>query len=206
MLAVAGGKGGVGKTTTAVGLASAWPGADGRPLLVDADGDAPTLARALDVPAEPGLAAFADGGGLAETSRCVDGVDVLPARPVAGTGAVATALERLRRLDRPVVVDCPAGAGRGAAVPLRLARRAVVASTPTTRALTDAAKTVAMARALDTPVEGLVLTKTTREIDPGPSFDCPRLASVPSGDSPSTPALYSACYRSVKMSLSGQNV
>jgi septum site-determining protein MinD len=206
MLAVAGGKGGVGKSTTAVGLAHACSRGGERPLLVDADGDAPTLARALDVAAEPGLTAVADGGGLEAAVRPVNGVDLLPATPMADPGAVGDALTRLRGLDRPVVVDCPAGAGRPAAVPLRAACRAVVTSTPTTRALTDAAKTAAMARALETPVEGLVLTKTRRELDPGPVVDCSRLASVPAGDSPATPGLNFDRYRAVKLSVYGQNV
>jgi len=60
MLAIAGGKGGVGKTTTTLGLAAALPG---RPLAVDADRDMPDLHALAGVNRDPGLdAVLRDGG------------------------------------------------------------------------------------------------------------------------------------------------
>src|SRR6056297_615748 len=57
MLAIAGGKGGCGKTTTAVGLARAFASLGADPLVVDADLDMPDLHHRTGVDREPGIAA-----------------------------------------------------------------------------------------------------------------------------------------------------
>ncbi|MFB6218937.1 MAG: AAA family ATPase, partial [Halobacteriaceae archaeon] len=54
MLAVCGGKGGVGRTTTAVGLGAALAGHHRATLVVDADADMPDLHALAGTPAEPG--------------------------------------------------------------------------------------------------------------------------------------------------------
>ncbi|MFB6119589.1 MAG: MinD/ParA family protein [Halobacteriaceae archaeon] len=185
MLAVAGGKGGVGKTTTAIGLARALAGQRRRPLVVDADTDMPDLHVVADVPADPGVDALADGRGLRAATHAPEqfpGVAVCPAAPGARVDA---ALARLAGHADPVVVDCPGGARPDAAAPLRRADRALVVTTPDRPAVTDAVKTAAMARALGTPVAGGVVV---RAADPpaglADALDAPVLASVPDAESP----------------------
>lgn len=168
MLAVAGGKGGCGKTTTTLGLALA-AGRRGRSVLaVDADVDVPDLHRVAGI-ADPltergPVDARADGGAGHHRRRPVPdapGVDVLPARPGADPSALE---ERLAgQVDHDVVLlDCPAGAGHDAAVPLRAADRTLVVTTPRPPSLRDAAKTAAMSRAVGTPVAGAVVTRAER--------------------------------------------
>lgn len=168
MLAVAGGKGGVGKTTTTLGLGRALGRAGRRPLAVDCDLGMPDLARVvgLDEPERGGLGAVADGARAAEVARRVPGA----ALSVLGPGAEADGRTVERALARlnwpgPVVLDCPAGAGRGAVRPLRAADRAVVVSTAAPAGLRGAAKTAAMARTLSTPVDGAVVTRRERPPD-----------------------------------------
>ena len=63
MLAVAGGKGGVGRTTTTLGLAAAAARVGYAPVVVDANRDCPDLARRATVdPA--GVETLAAGGSL----------------------------------------------------------------------------------------------------------------------------------------------
>jgi len=181
MLAIAGGKGGCGKTTTAVGLARGLASLGTRPLVVDADLDMPDLHHRAGVDRAPGLAVAADSrrpAGVAQRARRFEGVDILPAGD-ADTATAASAFDRLRSCERPVMFDCPAGAGPDAVGPLRVADRSVVVSTPSERSLRDAAKTAAMARQLDAPPALVVLVRSDGRVDPGPLFDCQRVAHVP---------------------------
>ncbi|NHX36052.1 MULTISPECIES: MinD/ParA family ATP-binding protein [Halolamina] len=181
MLAIAGGKGGVGKTTTTLGLAAALPD---RPLVVDADRDMPDLHALARVPRsneDP-----TDDPPLAADHGC----RVLP----VPNGELPPAAERLAavRADweadgaparSTVLVDTPAGAGIDAATPLRAADGAVLVSTACAPALRNAAKTAAMARAVDTPVVGAVLTRTAvRPPNAAELLGCPVLAAVPRVD------------------------
>lgn len=182
MLAIAGGKGGVGKTTTSLGLAAALPD---RPLVVDADRDMPDLHALARVPRAERAEDAIDAPPLADEYDC----RVLP----VPSGALPPAEQRLAAVradwgeagtDRPaVLIDTPAGAGVDAATPLRVADGVVVVSTACAPALRDAAKTVAMARAVDTPVVGAVLTQTTvRPPNAADLLGCPVLATVPAVD------------------------
>ena len=168
MIAIAGGKGGAGKTTTTLGLARALARTDRPVLAVDADRDMPNLHALAGVPRTPSIAAVErnsergsdpEPAGVAHEDSNVSGVRVLPA-PTDADALDAAALSRLRQSSRRVLLDCPAGAGPDAAAPLREADATLVVSLPTPQSLRDAAKTAAMARALDTEVVGAVVTRT----------------------------------------------
>lgn len=180
MLAIAGGKGGVGKTTSALGLAAALPG---RPLVVDADRDMPDLHSLAAVP----RAESTDTVDVVDRARFSDAHDcrVLPA-PTDDAVATEQWLTRIRSEwaadDRspPTLVDTPAGAGVDAAVPLRIADGVVLVSTACAPALRDAAKTASMARAVGTPVVGVILVRTSaRPPNATDLLGCPLLAVVP---------------------------
>lgn len=157
MLAVAGGKGGSGKTTTALGIAAALVRRRRNPLVVDCDLDAPNLHVRAGVPRDPGVDAGVPTE-IAHESPVVPGVDVLPTGG-ADPQALAAALDALPT-DRPVVLDCPAGASEAAVRPLRAADACVVVGTPGRESIEDALKTAAMARAVGTPVRAVVVSRS----------------------------------------------
>ncbi|MBP1986474.1 MinD/ParA family ATP-binding protein [Halolamina salifodinae] len=188
MLAIAGGKGGVGKTTSALGLAATLPG---RPLVVDADRDMPDLHALAAVP----RAESTNTTDVIDRTRYSDAYDcrVLPA-PTDDTVATEEWLIRIRsgwsaggsnksstaRTSPVTLIDTPAGAGINAAVPLRVADGVVLVSTACAPALRDAAKTASMARAVGTPVVGAILVRTSaRPPNASDLFGCPLLAVVP---------------------------
>ncbi|WP_129115695.1 MinD/ParA family ATP-binding protein [Halegenticoccus tardaugens] len=196
MLAIGGGKGGCGKTTTTLGLAAALPGST---LAVDADRDMPNLHSLSGVEREPTLADVgSDPVATAQPCSDGDGVSVLPAPPVGSDADVRRGLTRLASAEATVLVDCPAGASVDAAAPLRVADGVLLVSTLCAPGLRDAAKTAAMARALGTPVRGAVLTRTRLAPDRvADLLGCPILAAVPEVDPPvlSAPALRRAYAR-----------
>ncbi|MEA5386629.1 hypothetical protein VB779_05755 [Haloarculaceae archaeon H-GB11] len=125
----------------------------------------------------------------------------------AGTARTAgSTLHRLRDLDEPVLVDCPAGASPAAADPLRIADETALVSTAHPESLVDVAKTAAIARTLGTPPVGAVLTRTARSHPVGSLLDCPLLGTVPdvADDALGASAVRSA-YRSVATTLLEQN-
>ncbi|WP_227354299.1 MinD/ParA family ATP-binding protein [Haladaptatus salinisoli] len=184
MLAIAGGKGGCGKTTTTLGLAAALGRARRSVLAADADLDMPDLHLLADVDADPNLAAVARDGAVEDAAHpppSLSGVDFVPAPRSFGEAVdLPSALSRLGANADHVLVDCPAGAGPDAATPLRIAEHALLVTTLDPACLRDAAKTAAMARALDATVVGCVLVRTTRTpASVERLLGCPALTSVP---------------------------
>lgn len=165
-LAIAGGKGGCGKTTTALGIASALAARGRRPVAVDGDVDLPDLHVRAGVEREPGLPALAAGtepSAVCQSSPRQPGVQVI----AAGTGRLLLddALRPIADTDRPVLVDSPAGAGPAVAAPLRVADATVLVATNAEESREDARKTARMGRTLDAPPIAAVVRETG---GPGP--------------------------------------
>lgn len=213
MLAVAGGKGGVGKTTTVLGLAAALPG---QPIAVDADVDMPDLHRLGRVGPEPGLDALADGQTVERVARPADAYHCRIVPAPEDSGDVGRLLERLGSVTDSadgdhVLVDTPAGASADAVAPLHAADGAILVSTTCAPALRDTAKTASMARAVGTPVVGALLTRTlTRPPGVADLLDCPVLGCVP--EEPARPLesarvrdRYAAAAERLRSARTGQN-
>ncbi len=166
VIAVASGKGGVGKSTTAVNLALAMAENGKKVGLLDADIYGPSIPRMLGVTDDPsqsesGKIAPLEGHGI----KCMSmGFLVEEETPVIWRGPMATgALEQLLSdvewgdLD-VLVVDLPPGTGD---IHLSMAQRvpldgAIIVSTPQDIALADARKGLNMFVKVDIPVFGLI--------------------------------------------------
>jgi ATP-binding protein involved in chromosome partitioning len=166
IVAVASGKGGVGKSTTAVNLAIALRDRGLRVGLLDADIYGPSIPRMLGISGRP---QSPDGKKLIPLQNwgivCMSiGFLIAEDTPMIWRGPmVMSALEQMLRevtwgpLD-VLVVDLPPGTGDAQ---LTMAQRvpltgAVIVSTPQDIALLDARKGLAMFRRVDVPVMGIV--------------------------------------------------
>jgi septum site-determining protein MinD len=222
MLAVVGGKGGVGKTTTTLGMALALGFAGERVVAVDADRDMPDLARLAGRAAGPARSADAPRTAGSPTDRQSSVEDasvecsfeslgvahpacslvriVSPDREAEARSTARASLDRLARRSTAadhVLVDCPAGAGSDAIRPIRLAGRALVVSTVRPAALADAAKTAATVEALGASLEGVALTGCrVAPVGVGRLFDGAPVDPIrPLGGEPPPTALAAACRR-----------
>lgn len=167
MIAIAGGKGGCGKTTTTVAVARSFVTETTTPVIgVEGDWDMPdlyALARTAPLKSVPVHSVSVDA---LNGRRPLAGFTVLEAPSGADRAERRQVFERIQRLDHGrsprMVIDCPAGAGRDAAVPIDIATHVLLVSTAEPDSLRDTAKTAAMATELDTPIIGAVLTGTDR--------------------------------------------
>jgi len=165
IIAVASGKGGVGKSTTAVNLALALQSFGARVGLLDADIYGPSVPTLLGVNDKPG----SDGKNMepliGHGLQCNSiGFLISPDSPAIWRGPMVTqALEQLLRqtawsdLDY-LIVDMPPGTGD---IALTLAQKvpvvgAVIVTTPQDIALLDARKGLRMFEKVDVPILGIV--------------------------------------------------
>lgn len=225
MLAIAGGKGGSGKTTTTLGLAAALPGI---PTAIDADWDLPNLHALAGVDREPSildLGSQDDPVDLSCFPRSIPNVaSGVPSRDLWSRPESAFRIvpapdaefdrkplsllsAAVAKSEPPVLFDCPAGAGPDATAPLRVASGTLLVTTPTPAALRDTVKTAAMARALEADPVGVVLTRCRREprdVGGGRLFDCPVLGTVPPvSDYPLSCRSIADAYRDIAAELAG---
>jgi len=148
VLAIASGKGGVGKTWLAVTLAHALARAGQRVLLVDGDLGLANVDVQLGLDPSRDLSAVLAGRGVAEVAlRYPAGFDILPGRSGSGTLAAfeEAVLERLLTVARDataawqaVVLDLGAGLDRGVRRMAAAADTLLVVATDEPTSLTDA--------------------------------------------------------------------
>lgn len=156
MLAIAGGKGGCGKTTTALGLARTLARRGCQPLVVDTDCDMPDLHHLGGIHREKGLDALEAGETLSTVvrqSHACPGVALLTAGQPSAT---APGLRQARAWEGPILVDCPAGIGPDAVRPLREADATLLVSTDERQARDDTARTTRVAQQVGAPPVGVL--------------------------------------------------
>ena len=159
IVAVTGGKGGVGKSTVSLNL-----GRELDAVVVDADLSTADLPRGHGPDLHDVLAGRTPP--LAAVER-IGSVRLLPCgRTLAGARAaelteLPDVIDRLERECGRVVIDCPAGLARDVGIQLECAHVAVLVTTPNEPAIVDAVRTHELALELETPVAAVVLNRAS---------------------------------------------
>jgi len=183
MIAVAGPKGGCGKTTTTLGLAEAF-GQSGVPtLIVDADRQLPNLHLAAGVDREPTIGSLSVGSKFKDYAQQHpenSKVRVLPAPKTDEEVDLKSTLKRLNTDSVQILIDCPAGIGPDAVEPIVASDKVIVVTTNTEQSFNAAQKTINTAERVGVPVEAVVINKCDQFIGKIPlEGNFPIIQSVP---------------------------
>jgi septum site-determining protein MinD len=188
--AVAGGKGGVGTTTTAINVAAAMEQFGHDTVVVDADLAMGDLGDLLGV--DPSLSVqsvLADRGSLPDAlveAACgitaVASENSLDAYADADPARLTDLLETLGESFDLVLADTSARVSHETTVPLGVADETLLVTTPDQPAVTDATLTADLAARVGASVTGAVITYATEETDVyaiGDALDAPVLGTIP---------------------------
>jgi septum site-determining protein MinD len=187
---IAGGKGGVGKTTTAINVGVALQDAGHDVVVVDADLGMANLGAMIGVEHEPSLhqvlagkAAVSDAivegpGGI----TVVPGERNLEAFADADPAKLRKVVQALSTAYEIVLIDTGAGLSHETTVPLGLADGVLLVTTADDVAIGDTVKTAQLAARIEGEVVGAVLTRAdddTNVSDVADKLDLEMLAVVP---------------------------
>lgn len=164
----AGGKGGVGKTTTTVNVATALRDGGHDVVAVNADLAMTNLGAVVGVDHDPTVHdVLAEDATVDDALTTVDGLAVVPGDPgidryeAAQPGNLRSVVRELERRFEVVLVDTGAGLTHESMIPFAATDGVVLVTTPDETAVTDAGKTGELARKVDGHLEGVVATRAT---------------------------------------------
>lgn len=186
---IAGGNGGVGKTTTAINLGAAFVDQGYETVIVDADLAMPNVAELLGVEVDQCLHdVLAGSATISETLTDAGGLTIIPgessldAYAEADPNKLPKVVNTLARTHDVVLIDTAAGLSTETTVPLELADGVILVTTPDHVSLTDTGKTGTLAEMVDSPILGALLVRATTETpiaDIDAEFDFPLLGGIP---------------------------
>ena len=167
-IVVTSGKGGVGKTTTAINLAIAMNSFDEDVTLVDANLTTPNVGLHLGAPVVPVTLNHVLSGKADLIDSIYEhesGTKIIPASlsikelKQLNERDLVTIAKDLRKISDTVIFDCAAGLGNEALTTISIADDVIIVTNPEMPAVTDALKTAKIAEEMKKNVLGVIITK-----------------------------------------------
>lgn len=175
-IAVASGKGGVGKSTIAANLAIALSKFKVSTVVVDGNVEGASLGLIMGIKSYPASIhevlsgkrslndALVDMGGI----KVVVGEVAIESLKDIDFDVFEKAVEELSKKYEVVMVDCPPGLGKDAVTALSACEQVILVVTPDISAISEALKTIMVAKKVGCIILGVVINKT------GSKYDIPK--------------------------------
>ena len=188
LFVVTSGKGGVGKTTTAVNLGAALNYFNQDVIVVDANLETPNVGLHLGAPIVPVtlnhvlLGKASVGEAIYEHSS---GTKILPSslslKDIRKTSYdnFYDVAKKLKRISDYVIIDSPAGIGEDVSAIIDACDEVIVVTNPELPAVTDALKVSKIARELDKEIRGVIITRVKRVKSEMPSANIKEMIEAP---------------------------
>ncbi len=168
ILVITSGKGGVGKTTTAINLGAALNSLNEEVIIVDANLSTPNVGLHFGAPivpvslnhvllgkATPDEAIYEHESGI----KIIPGsLSVKELKKLKTINLTETA-KKLKKIADYVIFDSAAGLGEEALAALQIADEVIIVTNPEMPAITDALKTIKVAEDMNKEVKGIILTR-----------------------------------------------
>lgn len=168
VIAIISGKGGVGKTTTAINLGAALNKLNKEVIIVDANLNTPNIGVHLGAPIVPiTLNHVLKGKATIEEAiyEHSSGTKIIPSSlsikelTKFNTKKLPSITESLKSLADFIIFDSAAGFGPEAIATLEVGEEIIVVTNPEMPAITDALKAVKVARSMNKDVKGVIVTR-----------------------------------------------
>ena len=172
LIVITSGKGGVGKTTTAINLGAAINSFGKDVLVIDGNLSTPNIGIYLNSPevpinlnhvllrkAEPYEAVYEHDSGMKIMPSSLSLRELRKIRPEK----IQEFKDDFKKIAEYVIVDSSAGLGNEAIAVMKMADELIVVTNPEIAAITDALKTVKLAQQMKIPVLGTIVTRVRRD-------------------------------------------
>lgn len=172
LIVITSGKGGVGKTTSAINLGAAINKFGGDVLVIDANLSTPNIGIHLNSPevpvnlnhvllkkAEPYEAVYEHESGMKIMPSSLSVRELKKIKP----DRIKYFKDDFKRIADYVIMDSSAGLGHEATSVMEMADEIIVVTNPEIAAITDALKTIKLAEQMGVPIMGVIVTRVRKD-------------------------------------------